>query len=123
MSGLGEPHPRLSAYHEGRDQQAFVRALFDRTATDYDRINRLFSLGSGDRYRRQILLRSGLVPGMQLVDVAVGTGLLASAAVRLVGAPGTVIGVDPSGNMLREARRKLSVPTHPRPCGTPAIGR
>jgi demethylmenaquinone methyltransferase/2-methoxy-6-polyprenyl-1,4-benzoquinol methylase len=109
VSGLGEPHPRLSAYHEGRDQQAFVRALFDRTATEYDRINRLFSLGSGGRYRRQILLRTGLAPGMRVVDVAVGTGLLAEAAVRLTGDPGTVVGVDPSGQMLREARRKLSI--------------
>lgn len=109
MNGVGKPHPRLNAYHEGRDQRAFVRALFDRTATDYDRINRLFSLGSGGRYRRGTLLRAGLAPGMQVVDVAVGTGLLADAAVRLTGDPDAVVGVDPSGQMLREARRKLSI--------------
>jgi demethylmenaquinone methyltransferase/2-methoxy-6-polyprenyl-1,4-benzoquinol methylase len=109
MSGADEPHPRLHAYHDAHDRRAFVRALFDGTATEYDRINRLFSLGSGGRYRRQVLLRTGLAPGMQLVDVAVGTGLLANEAVRLVGDPGAVIGIDPSGEMLREARRKLSI--------------
>ena len=56
-----------------------------------------------------MLLRAGLTPGMQLVDVAVGTGLLADAAVRVAGDPGAVVGVDPSGQMLREARRKLSI--------------
>lgn len=110
MTGLSDPHPRLNAHHEGGERRAFVRALFDRTATEYDRINRLFSFGSGDRYRRQTLQRAGLAHRMQLVDVAVGTGLLADAAVRLVGDPAAVIGVDPSGQMLREARRKLSIP-------------
>ncbi len=111
MTDASSPHPLLSTYYQQvADRRAFVRGLFDRTANEYDRINRLFSLGSGDRYRRQILLRAGLAPGMRLIDVAVGTGLLAGAAVRLIGDPGAVIGVDPSANMLREARGKLDIP-------------
>jgi demethylmenaquinone methyltransferase/2-methoxy-6-polyprenyl-1,4-benzoquinol methylase len=111
MTEASGPHPLLIKYYQQvADRRAFVRGLFDRTATEYDRINRLFSLGLGDRYRRQVLRRAGLAPGARLVDVAVGTGLLAGAAVRLIGDPGAVIGVDPSGNMLREARRKLDIP-------------
>jgi demethylmenaquinone methyltransferase/2-methoxy-6-polyprenyl-1,4-benzoquinol methylase len=77
-----------------------VRAIFDRSAVDYDRIERLMALGSGSWYRRQALLRAGLAPGMRVVDVGVGTGLVACEAVRVVGAGSLVIGVDPSPGML-----------------------
>jgi demethylmenaquinone methyltransferase/2-methoxy-6-polyprenyl-1,4-benzoquinol methylase len=106
-----EPHPILPAYYADSSQRpAFVRGLFNRTAPFYDRINRLFSLGTGDWYRRHALLRAGLRPGMQVLDVAVGTGLTARQAVRIVGDAGGVIGLDVSEAMLAEARRTLHIP-------------
>ena len=56
------------------------------------------------------LRRAGLRPGMRLLDVATGTGLVARGAVRTLGEPGRVIGVDPSRGMLREARKALASP-------------
>jgi len=105
-----EPHPVLPTYYADPSQRpAFVRNLFNRTAPFYDRINRLFSLGTGDWYRRHALLRAGLQPGMRVLDVAVGTGLTARQALRIAG-DGAVIGLDVSEAMLAEARRTLAIP-------------
>ena len=89
---------------------AFVRRLFDDTAPYYDTVNRIFSLGSGSWYRRRCLLRAGLQPGQTVLDVAIGTGLIAEAATRIVGAAGSVVGLDLSHAMLVQARRKLDIP-------------
>ncbi len=88
----------------------FVRDLFNRTAEHYDSVNRLFSLGSGAWYRRTCLRRAGLRPGHEVVDVAVGTGLLAREAVAITGDCQSVIGVDVSEAMLAAARRNLGIP-------------
>ena len=105
-----EPHPVLPEYYQDQAQRpAFIRGLFDRTARHYDRINRLLSLGSGGWYRRRALLQAGLRPGMRVLDVATGTGLLARQAVQVTGNPGAVIGLDVSTGMLAEARRTLPI--------------
>lgn len=99
------PHPALTAYYARPAERAgFVRRLFDATAGDYDGINRIFSLGTGQRYRAQALQRAGLVVGAQVLDVATGTGLVAVAAQRLVGPSGSVTALDVSEGMLRVAR-------------------
>ncbi|WP_237181238.1 class I SAM-dependent methyltransferase [Roseomonas haemaphysalidis] len=99
------PHPDLSGYYAGSAERAgFVRRLFDDTAPQYDRINSVFSLGTGAWYRRQALARAGLRPGMTVLDVACGTGLVTREALRIVGPGGTVMGLDPSAGMLAEAR-------------------
>jgi demethylmenaquinone methyltransferase/2-methoxy-6-polyprenyl-1,4-benzoquinol methylase len=77
--------------------------MFDRTAGDYERVERAMALGTGEWYRRQALRRAGLNPGMRVLDVGVGTGLTARAAAALVGPRGRVIGVDPSPGMLESA--------------------
>jgi demethylmenaquinone methyltransferase/2-methoxy-6-polyprenyl-1,4-benzoquinol methylase len=92
--------PRYFADERGR--RDFLDGLFDRTARDYDFVERLLGLGSGSRYRRDALRRAGLAPRMRLLDVATGTGLVAREALALGGA---VIGLDPSAGMLGEARR------------------
>ncbi|MGO8916874.1 MAG: class I SAM-dependent methyltransferase [Stellaceae bacterium] len=101
----------IAGFYEQRSQrQPFVRGLFNATAVHYDSINRLFSLGSGAWYRRRCLLRAGLRPGLRVVDVAVGTGLLAREAVAITGSRHSVIGVDVSEGMLAIARAKLGIP-------------
>lgn len=96
-----DPQPAHVADAEAR--RRFTRRMFDSSARDYDRVDRLLALGSGSWYRRQALLRAGLAPGMHMLDVAVGTGLVAREAVGLVGDRGSVIGVDPSAGMLAQS--------------------
>lgn len=62
------------------------------------------AFGSGSWYRRRALQRAGLAPGMSVVDIGVGTGLVAREAARLVGDAANVTGVDPSSGMVAEAR-------------------
>lgn len=54
-------------------------------------------------FAEDLVDRVGLEPGMRVLDVACGTGALASAAARRVGAAGLVVGVDVSGPMLEIA--------------------
>lgn len=90
----------------GQNRQGSVTALFDRTAVHYDWICRVMSLGSGQLYRRQALVRAGLSDGMKVLDVATGTGLVARAAVDFIGNARQVVGLDPSRGMLMESRKR-----------------
>jgi demethylmenaquinone methyltransferase / 2-methoxy-6-polyprenyl-1,4-benzoquinol methylase len=99
------PHPEFREYYgTGQRKHDFLRDIFNETAADYDRVERVLALGTGRWYRRQALRRAGLVSGMKLLDVATGTGLVAREAIDLVGATGRVIGVDPSFGMIGQAR-------------------
>ena len=105
------PHPVLPRYYgRAEERSEFVRQIFDRTAGDYDRVERLVGFGRGSRYRREALLRAGLQPGMRVLDVATGTGLVAREALALVGDAGTVIGLDPSAAMMRSGLGTAALP-------------
>jgi len=111
MTGPTPPHPVLDKYYPSdADRQSFVGTLFDGAARYYDRIGRMLDLGSGPWYRRRTLHMAGLRPGMRLLDVATGTGLVARGAAEILGDPSRVIGVDPSRGMLGEARKALASP-------------
>ncbi len=85
------------------EKAAVVRAMFERIAPRYDRLNRLFSLCL-DQHWRRIAVRTVHVSAQDtVVDLACGTGDLSELAVSR-GA--RVIGVDFSGNMLVGARRR-----------------
>ena len=108
MTGSTPPHPVLEKYYPSdADRQSFVGALFDGAARHYNRIGTMLDLGSGPWYRRRVLRRAGLRPGMRLLDVATGTGLVARGAVRTLGDPGRVIGVDSSCALLQDALEGL----------------
>lgn len=100
----GLPHPVLTDYYEKEDQrQEFLNDMFDRNASKYDRNEKLIGFGTGSWYRRQALVRSGLKSGMSLVDVGFGTGLVSREALKIVGDPALITGVDPSPNMMAQA--------------------
>lgn len=107
-SAARAPHPVLSRYYQRADERPkFLLDLFDGAAGYYDRLCGVMSFGSGQWYRGWVLRRAGLRPGMKLLDVATGTGLVARAAARVVRDPRAVVGVDPSGGMLRQARKSF----------------
>ena len=95
------PHLPLTEYYRTEEErQAYLKKIFDDTAPDYDRIERLMAFNTGSRYRRQALIRAGLQTNMKVLDVGVGTGLVAAQACILTGDPSCVIGLDPSTGMM-----------------------
>ncbi|EQD43815.1 ubiquinone/menaquinone biosynthesis methyltransferase, partial [mine drainage metagenome] len=99
------PHLPLTHYYTDESARSkFVLEMFDSTAEDYDRMEHILGFGTGSWYRGQALERAGLRPGMKMVDVGVGTGLVAREAARITGNPGLVTGVDPSLGMMRNAQ-------------------
>jgi len=104
------PHVPLTNYYPDEPSRAgFVKEMFDTTAVDYDRMEKVLSFGTGKWYRGQALQRAGLKPGMRVLDVGVGTGLVASEAARIVGKPELVSGVDPSSSMMETAKVPVGV--------------
>lgn len=105
------PHPPLTEYYaEEKQRRQFVSTLFDKTAHNYDWIIRAMSLGSGNYYRYQALLRAGLKEGMDVLDVATGTGPVAASIRRIIGENAMIIGLDRSINMLKETQQNVGVP-------------
>lgn len=90
-------------------RRRYLDRLFDDTAGDYDFVENLLGLGTGPWYRRSALKRAGLMPGMHVLDVAIGTGLVAREAISIIGSEGRLVGLDPSAGMLGRAAA-LDVP-------------
>jgi demethylmenaquinone methyltransferase / 2-methoxy-6-polyprenyl-1,4-benzoquinol methylase len=99
------PHRPLTDYYQTeQDRPAYLRKIFDDTAADYDRIESILAWGTGSRYRRDALVRGGLKEGLKVLDVGVGTGLVAAQACVLAGDPALVTGVDPSPGMMAASK-------------------
>lgn len=102
------PHPVLShRYAQAEERQGYVKQLFDQGAEHYDPVVGWGFFGTGNLYRRFVQSRHGLKPGMQLLDVACGTGLMAVAARQVLGGDETITCVEPSDGMIAVAKRKL----------------
>ncbi len=85
-----------------------VRAMFDRIAGVYDRMNAVMTAGLHHQWRRRAADLAALSSGGRALDVATGTGDLAFELVRRVAPGGTVIGADFSERMLELARAKTA---------------
>ena len=109
-SSVVAPYAPLRRYYADEENRgSFVREIFDNSAVDYDRVERAMALGSGSWYRRQALRRAGLSPGMKILDVAMGTGLVSREAIALAGDRRLVLGVDPSAGMIAQGVSRLSI--------------
>jgi demethylmenaquinone methyltransferase / 2-methoxy-6-polyprenyl-1,4-benzoquinol methylase len=80
-----------------------VRAMFDRIARVYDRMNSVMTAGMHHAWRRRAADLAGVGAGSRALDVATGTGDL---AIELAAQGASVIGVDFSPAMLDLARGK-----------------
>ena len=80
-----------------------VRAMFDRIARVYDRMNSVMTAGMHHRWRRRAVDLAAPRPGSAALDVATGTGDL---AIELAARDAKVTGLDFSDAMLELARRK-----------------
>ena len=72
----------------------------------YDLLIWLLTLGRERSFRERLLEPARLQPGESVLDVGCGTGTLAIAAKRRVGASGSVHGVDASPEMIARAKHK-----------------
>jgi demethylmenaquinone methyltransferase/2-methoxy-6-polyprenyl-1,4-benzoquinol methylase len=84
-----------------------ARELFAPLGPTYDRYARLLSFGQDPRWRRFLVERIAAGPGDVVLDVASGTGAVALELVRQKGC--SVVGIDQSGEMLEEARRRIAL--------------
>ena len=82
-----------------------VRAMFDRIARVYDRMNSVMTAGMHHRWRERAADLARVGPGDRALDVATGTGDLAVELERRTG-PGGVVGMDFAEAMLEIARSK-----------------
>lgn len=83
-----------------------VRAMFDRIAGVYDRMNRVMTAGLDREWRRRAADLARVGRGDRALDVATGTGDLALELAGRVGLEGEVVGSDFSQEMLARARAK-----------------
>jgi len=90
----------------GTLEEVQVRAMFDRIARVYDRMNSVMTAGLHHRWRERAADLANVGPGSRALDVATGTGDLAIALARRVEPGGEVVGSDFSEGMLALARRK-----------------
>ncbi|MGI8945327.1 MAG: ubiquinone/menaquinone biosynthesis methyltransferase [Thermoleophilaceae bacterium] len=93
-----------SAAGGGTLPESQVRAMFDRIAGVYDRMNSVMTAGMDARWRERAVDLAGVGRGDRALDVATGTGALARSLSRRVGPEGEVIGIDFSEAMLEIAR-------------------
>lgn len=95
---------------EARGKERYVRELFGRIASKYDRTSTLLSLGLLPLWRRRLLSRlPALSEAARLLDVATGTGVVALAiARRSQGRPLRVVGLDFCRPMLAVAQRRAA---------------
>jgi demethylmenaquinone methyltransferase/2-methoxy-6-polyprenyl-1,4-benzoquinol methylase len=78
--------------------------LFRGLPDHYDRIGAVMSFGQDPRWRRALVDAIAPQPGMRILDVATGTGMVAFA---LAARGATVVGLDQSETMLGGARARL----------------
>jgi demethylmenaquinone methyltransferase / 2-methoxy-6-polyprenyl-1,4-benzoquinol methylase len=90
----------------GTLEEGQVRAMFDRIAGLYDRMNTVMTAGLHHQWRRRAADLAALTPGNRALDVATGTGDLAVELAKRVAPGGEVVGVDFSERMLELARAK-----------------
>ena len=90
-SSVQVPHQPITDYYTTEAERTnFVHKIFDSTSVDYDQW-----------YRGQALKRAGLQPGMQVLDVGCGTGLVSIQAIKIIGSSKLLTGLDPSLGMMR----------------------
>ena len=84
-----------------------VGDVFRSVASNYDLMNDLMSMGMHRYWKRFTIEMSGVRAGQSVLDVASGSGDLAAAFARRVGATGRVVMTDINEAMLRVGRDKL----------------
>ena len=105
MNRAQEAAPENRYYAPGAERAEKVHRLFARIARRYDRINDLMSWGMHRRWKRRLVSLAAPRHGEKALDLCCGTGDVARKLAAAPGAPGEVIGLDFTEEMLEIARR------------------
>ena len=89
------------------DKARHVRGVFDSVASKYDLMNDVLSLGLHRAWKAYTVAVAAVRPGMQVLDIAGGTGDLARAFAKAAGPTGSVVLTDINEAMLRVGRDRL----------------
>ncbi len=84
-----------------------VGEVFHSVASRYDVMNDLMSMGIHRIWKRYTLERTGVRPGMKILDLAGGTGDLAGAFAPRVGPKGQIVVCDINASMLEAGRDRM----------------
>lgn len=108
---MGKPEPGSThfGYEQVGEQEKAQRVaqVFESVASKYDLMNDLMSAGMHRLWKAFTIRQADVRPGMKVLDIAGGTGDLARAFAKRVGAQGLVVLTDINGAMLREGRNRL----------------
>ncbi len=103
----------MSATHFGfqsvdeQEKARKVRGVFDSVAPKYDVMNDVMSMGLHRIWKAYTQTVANVREGMQVLDIAGGTGDLSLGFAPRVGKTGTVVHTDINEAMLREGRARL----------------
>ncbi len=103
---MSDTHFGFKTVDEGQKAQR-VRGVFDSVASRYDVMNDLMSMGLHRAWKAYTVAVANLREGDQVLDIAGGTGDLARAFAKRVGASGMVLHTDINEAMLRQGRDRL----------------
>ena len=90
-----------------QEKAGLVREVFDSVADSYDLMNDLMSLGVHRIWKRDFAANSGVSLGDRVLDLAGGTGDIATLLSKRVGANGRVVLSDINEAMLNVGRQRL----------------
>jgi demethylmenaquinone methyltransferase / 2-methoxy-6-polyprenyl-1,4-benzoquinol methylase len=103
---MSSTHFGFETVAEGEKAQR-VRGVFDSVASKYDVMNDLMSLGAHRAWKAYTVMVANVREGSKVLDIAGGTGDLALAFAKKVGATGQVVHTDINEAMLRTGRDRL----------------
>jgi demethylmenaquinone methyltransferase / 2-methoxy-6-polyprenyl-1,4-benzoquinol methylase len=103
---MSDTHFGFQTVDEARKAER-VRGVFDSVASKYDLMNDLMSMGLHRAWKAYTVAVANLREGQRVLDIAGGTGDLARAFAKKVGATGTVVHSDINEAMLRQGRDRL----------------
>ncbi len=83
-----------------------VEEMFDRISGVYDGMNLAISGFQEPRWRRRLVMASGIGPGDRALDVACGTGKVTADLFRAAQPGGAALGIDFSAGMISIARER-----------------